>query len=620
MAHAATAQGGSALHRTTGKRLAATRGRAARWLPALAGLAVVLAAVPAAWGQPDAAKPGAGPGEVLPVPRTANEVPGPRATLLPSAQRVFGQAPVPTLHDLDMYKRWVVGVTDPKFTFEVIVGHTRVLSLKEAPFRIQVGDTRIFDYTIPPGQPTELLMQGTAVGSTTMYMWFGDRNDPAGQSILAFQVNVLPDPDQKRRLEEVYKALQDEINRAFPDAYVCLTLVGDKLVVSGEVKDAIEANHILRILTRSTGAQQAAASPVLQNPAGGPTNINLNLGGISPYPFGFQPGLPEGLIRPDLSNYILPGETNIINLLRIPGEQQVMLKCTLATVNRNAARNMGIGWTLTNNKGITFLQVTNGITNGNIPVILDNGKINLQIEALRSNNMARTLAEPNLTTLNGRPAVFFSGFEFPIPVVTGATAVGLQGVSFVPVGVSLTFLPIITDRDRIRMTVNATVSSGAGINGQTTTQVGGAGGTQVPTISSTTVSTEVEMREGQTFAIGGLLQTSLTGGFTRIPLLGDLPIAGNLFRSSQTSAGEQELVLLVTPQLVHPLEPDERPALPGSDYFEPGDLEFYLLGRLESSRPYDYRSPVMTDINRMAAYRRCELLYFVGPHGHSDGR
>ena len=91
-------------------------------------------------------------------------------------------------------------------------------------------------------------------------------------------------------------------------------------------------------------------------------------------------------------------------------------------------------------------------------------------------------------------------------------------------------------------------------------------------------------------------------------------------RNSSTSATEEELVLLVTPQLVHPLEPNELPALPGSDYFEPGDLEFYLLGRLESARAYDYRSPVMNDINRMAAYRRCELMYFVGPHGHSDGR
>jgi pilus assembly protein CpaC len=76
--------------------------------------------------------------------------------------------------------------------------------------------------------------------------------------------------------------------------------------------------------------------------------------------------------------------------------------------------------------------------------------------------------------------------------------------------------------------------------------------------------------------------------------------------------------MLVTPQLVHPLASNELPALPGSDIFEPGDLEFYLHGRLESSRAYDYRSPVMNDIHRMAAYRHCELLYFVGPHGHCD--
>jgi pilus assembly protein CpaC len=614
MAHAATAQGASALHRTNGdgsaRSRAAGRSRTARWV---AGLAVVLAAVPAAWAQPpDQGKPGAVPApvEVLPPPRGVTEQIGPRTQLLGAAGRVFGQAPVPTLQDLDLYKRWVVGLDDPKFTFDVIVGHTRLLHLKEAPFRIQVGDTRVFDYT-QLGPPTELLLQGTTVGSTTMFMWFGDRNDPSNQSVLAFQVNVLPDPDQKRRLEEIYKALQDEINRTFPDAYVCLTLVGDKLVVSGEVKDAIEANHILRILQRSGQAQQAAASPVLQNPAAG-TNVNLNLANPYAAPFGFQPGVPEGQLRPGLENYILPGESNIINLLRIPGEQQVMLRVTLATVNRDAARDIGLGWTLTNKKGVTFISNTNGVTTGNIPTILDNGRINLQIEALRTNKLARTLAEPSLTTLNGRPATFFSGTQFPVPVVTGATATGLEGVSFVPVGVTLFFLPVITDRDRIRMTVNATVSTGGG----SFTNIGGS---QIQDIAATTVSTEVEMREGQTFAIGGLLQTALNGQTTRVPLLGDLPLAGNLWRSSSTAANESELVLLVTPQLVHPLEPNERPALPGSDYFEPGDLEFYLLGRLESSRPYDYRSPVMNDINRMAAYRRCELLYFVGPHGHSDG-
>ena len=337
MAHAATTQ--LCLRRTHGERIA-------RWMPALAGLAILLAAR-MAYAQPmgpaPAPGPAAGPGEMLPQPRALTDI-GPRTQSLEASQKVFGTTPVPTPRDLDKYNRNVVGVVDPTFTFELIVNHTRLLQLKEAPFRIQIGDTRIVDYTIL-GPPTELLMQGTTVGSTTMYMWFGDRTDPRDQTIMAFMVNVLPDPDVKRRLEAVYKALQDEINRAFPDAYVCLTLVGDKLVVSGEVKDAIEASRILQILGRGNAAQ-TAQSPVLNNPAGGTVN-NFNL--TNPYapPFSnvpFVPGIPEGQVRPDLGNYILPGESNIVNLLRIPGEQQVMLKVTLASVNRGRpARSVWAG-------------------------------------------------------------------------------------------------------------------------------------------------------------------------------------------------------------------------------------------------------------------------------------
>jgi len=148
---------------------------------------------------------------------------------------------------------------------------------------------------------------------------------------------------------------------------------------------------------------------------------------------------------------------------------------------------------------------------------------------------------------------------------------------------------------------------------------GAATNTFVPGLNTRNVTTTVEMREGQTLAIGGLLQTSLGGDTTRIPFFGDIPFGGQLFRSDRTSASESELVLLVTPELVHPMEPTEVPALPGSDYFEPGDLEFYLKGRLESLRDYDYRSPVMDTFCRMCAYRHCERQYFSGPHGHADG-
>jgi pilus assembly protein CpaC len=614
------------------------RGAAGRWGAALAALAVVVAAAPLAWGQPGgtpapkngaATPPPAAAAEPLGMPRPVGRGAGGTGTIADigprlqgsQAAQTFGSAPIPTQEDLDRYKRFVRGFTDPQLSIDLIQNRSRLLHLKEAPFRIQVSDERVMSYTVL-NVPTELSLIGQQVGSTILNMWFGDRNDPANQTILSWQVNVLPDPDAKRRLEQVYKALQDEINAAFPDSYVCLTLVGDKLVISGEAKDAIEATQIIQLIRTGGGGTSAgvAQNPVLQqNPAG--SNVTLNL--FNPNALGYLPGIPEGQTRPDLSNYILQGESNIINLLRIPGEQQVMLKVAVAEMTRGAARSIGFSYAIRNNQGIQVFAFNGNGTQGNLPFVLDNGQINLAIQALRNVNQARSLAEQHLTTLNGIPATFFAGGQFPVPVVTGATATGLQGVSFVPFGVFLQFTPVITSKDRVRLQVSAQVSTrdpslGASFGG--TGGVGGLGNTNVPGLQARTISTTVEMREGQTFAIGGLMQTHLGGQTSRVPLLGDIPIGGQLFRRDETSASESELVLLVTPQLVHPLEPNELPPLPGSDYFEPGDLEFYLLGRQESSRPYDYRSAVMNDINRMAAYRRCQLLYFVGPSGHSDGR
>ena len=128
----------------------------------------------------------------------------------------------------------------------------------------------------------------------------------------------------------------------------------------------------------------------------------------------------------------------------------------------------------------------------------------------------------------------------------------------------------------------------------------------------------MELREGQTLAVAGLIQNNLGADATRVPLLGDLPLIGRLFAFDNLSAGEQELVVLITPELVHPMNPKEVPPLPGSDLFEPSDLEFYLLGRLESHHPYDYRSPFRTDWQRLREYRRMEKTYLSGPSGPGE--
>jgi pilus assembly protein CpaC len=425
---------------------------------------------------------------------------------------------------------------------------------------------------------------------------------------------VLPDPEAKERLERVYKALEDEINKAFPDAYVCLFLVGDKLVVTGQVKDAVEATHILQILRANAPAQAPTGVANI------PTRQTLR----SPYTLDPLNLAASNNQAPNtINDYIIQGEQNLVNLLRIAGEQQVALKVTVAEVSRAAARSIGLNAQFRNNQGIQYFAQNTGIVNSNLPTIIDNGQINLAIEALRNVNLAKSLAEPTLVAMNGRPASFQAGGQFPVPVVTGATATGLQGVSFVPFGVLLTFVPYISCKDKIQLELSAVVSvrdvtTGTNIGGGI--GAGAGAGTFVPGLNTRNVQTTVVMREGQTLAIAGLIQNNLGADSARVPLFGDIPFPGQLFRTSRTQSSESELVLLVTPELIHPMEPKEIPPLPGSDYFEPGDLEFYLHGRLESWRPYSYRSPVMNDIHRMAAYRRCELLYFVGPHGHGEDK
>lgn len=550
-------------------------------------------------------------------PRLSDLIGGvhPRLEGLPAGVKPpLGTTPVPNREAQQKVDKYVAGFRDPEATIDLIQGRPRIWFLKEAPIRIQVGDDRILSYTTIGKEPRELSLIGASVGVTVLNLWFGDPDDVAKQTILSFLVQVLPDPEAKERLERVYKALEDEINRAFPDAYVCLFLVGDKIVLTGQVKDAVEATAILQILrANAPGGNTGAGNTNRENGVANiPVNqalLNLGANGIG----------PDGQLRQALENYILQGESNIVNLLRIPGEQQVMLKVTVAEVNRTAARSIGLNATFRNNAGIQYFANLTGTANPNLPTVLDNGQVSLALEALRSVNLARSLAEPNLVALNGQPATFQAGGQFPVPIVTGATATGLQGVSFVPFGVQLNFVPFISDKDRIKLQLSAIVSVrdpsiGTNFNGN----INQNNTTFVPGLNTRNVQTTVELREGQTLAIAGLLQTNLGAQTTRVPGLGDIPFGGQLFRVDRTQAGESELVLLVTPELVHPLEPKEVPPLPGSDYFEPGDLEFYLLGRQESGRSYNYRSPVMNDIDRMCAYRHCELLYFVGPHGHSQ--
>jgi pilus assembly protein CpaC len=601
------------------------------------------------------AEPGKVKGEELPPPR-ASEPFGPGQFRLPLMGQppvhVNGNAPPPTPGALAKYKNFVQEMVDPELTLDLVSGRTRLMVLKRAPRRIQVADDSVVAYNIL--SPTEITLLGRSIGVTVLTFWFEDPADATKVTTLTYHVRVVPDPDMKARLERAYAALSEEINHVFPNSNVCLRLVGDKLAVTGNARDVGEATMILRIVRANAPMPYSflgGFSPFFRQHVRPPDMARVPVDRMKP---AAEPGPNENPVPPGESNYEQTGSSQIINLLRIQGEQQVMLRVTVAEVNRAAARSIGLNFNIRNHSGQgVFAQSTGSIATGgstfnnafglsgfgalgsnspflngvpglpgfavgaggfnNLPAALDNGQIRLAISALRDLNYARSLAEPNLTTINGQTATFQAGGQFPVPVVSGFGGFGLQGVNFVPYGVLLNFTPFITDRDRIRLDVAASVSSRDLAAGVTN-----VAGSSVPSLISRNFQTTVELREGQTLAVAGLIQNNLGANANRVPFFGDLPILGRLAGFDRISAGEQELVVLITPQLVHPLDPKEVPPLPGSDIFEPNDCEFYLLGRLESHRPYDYRSPIRTDWQRMCDYYRLEKTYISGPHGHGE--
>jgi pilus assembly protein CpaC len=517
------------------------------------------------------------------------------------------------------FSRFVEREVDPENILRLYLGRPKLLLLKERPKRVQIPDDKTAAVDIITER--EISVTGRTTGTTVLNIWFADPLNPMRDRVLSYLVIVTEPLESLQAREAVqdflreerkrrYKTLEADIMASFPRSLVKLDLRGDMLVLSGQAHDVTDADRIARLVE--------AHAPRVDDKVIQTANLNLRF------------DLRGGELPPDLKSILESERVNVVNLLRIPGEQQVMLRVTVAEVNRAALRSIGANFAVANRQGIVFANRTGSLINNvnlggsggsgntntfsglaNLPSLIDNGQLFLAINALRNLNFARTLAEPNLTALNGRTAEFRSGGEFPVPVVTGQTQQGLQGVEFIPFGVQLRFTPMITDRDRIRLQVSSEVSTREpGIGGT-------VGNTSVPGRNTRNFNTEVELREGETLAVAGILQTNYGATADRVPLFGDLPLVGRLGAFDRASAGEQELVILVTPELVRPTPCHKLPPLPGAEIREPGDKEFYLLGRLEGRRAEDYRSPVRTDIHRMLRYNHNEDVFITGPFGYS---
>jgi pilus assembly protein CpaC len=283
-----------------------------------------------------------------------------------------------------------------------------------------------------------------------------------------------------------------------------------------------------------------------------------------------------------LAERYAPGK--VTNMMSVTGSQQVMLEVKFAEVQRSALKDIGTELTLTDIDGdSTFgANTLDGINPLNYftgeVTFIDAGEfaLNVAFDMLEQKGMVRTLAEPNMVALSGDTAKFLAGGEFPIPVAqeANAGAGSTITVEFKEFGVGLSFTPTVTGKDAINLELAAEVSA---IDPSVSFTLGEI---VIPGLKVRRTNTTVELRDGQSFAIAGLIQDDLTNQMRSIPWLGDLPIIGALARSDAFERRQSELVVLITARLVKPVS-NKQLAAPTDFVVPPSELEFFLFGKTE---------------------------------------
>jgi pilus assembly protein CpaC len=271
---------------------------------------------------------------------------------------------------------------------------------------------------------------------------------------------------------------------------------------------------------------------------------------------------------------------DVINSVQVLQAQQVLLEVRFVEIHRTAARELGIQWDLVaKNVAATVGQA--GLISGNPPFgsvaviggLLAHGvHVDAVINALEQRDVARRLAEPNLVALSGDTASFLAGGEFPFPV---SSSLGQITIEFKRFGVGLAFTPTVLSSGVINLKIEPEVSQ------LDPTNVIQVAGTTIPSLIVRRANTTVELRDGQSFAIGGLLQNNVDAQQKQLPWLGSVPVLGALFRSALYQKKETDLVIIVTPHIVQPMRPGDVARVPTDDALPGNDADLFLLGEAE---------------------------------------
>ena len=386
--------------------------------------------------------------------------------------------------------------------------------------RVSVGNPEVVDVLVL--SPRELQLVGKSIGVTNVLLW-----DAKGMPKAAIDVSV----------GTPHSHLESELRRVLGNDGIAVDSAGESLVLKGTVGSPIDVEHALMVARAFTAEKK---------------------------------------------------DSGIINLLEVGGDQQVMIEVVIAEMSRVFRRRLGTNFFVTGDNGDKqFFNLLNNLISPDPSGLIGlSDQISLVgrffsggdsyqffFDVLHERGLGKILAEPTVVARTGESAHFLVGGEVPIPVSQGG-AFGSITVEFKEFGVGVQFTPTVMENDRIHLDVTTEVSEPDFTLGTT------AGGFTVPAFNTRRASTGVELGDGKSFAIAGLLREDISSLVSQYPVLGDIPVLGALFRSKQFQRDETELVMIVTPHLVKPLAPGPQ-KLPGDHYVEPDDFEFYLLGRME---------------------------------------
>jgi pilus assembly protein CpaC len=463
--------------------------------------------------------------------------------------------------------------TGAQINMSIPLFKSRVVLVDLPTGRVAVGNPDVADIVVI--SPTQLYVLAKDIGTTNVLFWSRDN-----RMIGSINLEVVHDLD----------GLKAKLHQVLPNEPIEVHSAQRSIVLKGRASNVSVMNAAVRVAEGYLAQVQTAkkAQEFEQESASR---------------------------RPDKS------VGSVINLIEIAGAQQVMLEVKVAEIARTEVRRLQTKfYSIAKGADGAFGGVNGGATfpdavfvpgdfrlpalPGGVPwgpaidefapndlsignqglfgtFIDDDFIFSLAIDAAKEKGLAKILAEPTLTTLTGQEAEFLSGGRFPIPVDNGNNGIDIEFEQF---GVALKFLPVVLSDNRINLKVNVSVSELVDTGSIVLRSPGVSTSTFVPALRERSANATVELGDGQSIGLAGMLDDNLRQVVTKFPGLGDIPILGTLFRSNGFQKGQTELVILVTPRLAKPVAPGSV-RLPTDKFIEPSDTDFFWHGRLEGKAP-----------------------------------